>query len=141
MADLEKSKSFRTTEERYERLEQLDEFSDIFRTMAELYLDETFFRNGVDAYRNDKVEAYSEAYFETTAEEMSSDVVQELDSRVEPEEVVRPLRDYLAAVNFGDRLWAEDAAEDFYDVSEELGDFFTAYTQRFSEGQWDRTLE
>lgn len=144
MGNLEKSKSFRTTEERYEQLEQLDEFSDIFRSMAELYLDEPFFRNGVDMYRKDNVdsfEEYAEAYFQSAAKEMSSDVVEELNSRVKPEDVVRPLRDYLAALNFGDRLWAEQAAEDFYDVSDDLGDFFTAYTERFSEEQWDKALE
>ncbi|MFB6193167.1 MAG: hypothetical protein ABEK00_02855 [Candidatus Nanohaloarchaea archaeon] len=144
MTDLERSKSFRTTEEMYEELNQLDEFSDIFRSMAELYLEEPFFRNGVDTYRNrdvDSFEEYAEAYFEARAEETAPELVEELDRNVDPQEIIRPLSHYLGAINFGDREWAEQAAEDFYNIDEELGDFFTAYTEKFSESQWNTGLE
>lgn len=144
MADLTEAKTFRIGEETYERLEKLDNFSEVFRSMADLYLNDPFFRNGVDAYDSDKVdsfEEYAEAYFETKAQDMSSDLLDELEESIEPEEVIEPLRDYLAAVNFGDRQWAQQAAEEFYEVDDNLGDFFTSYTQRFSESQWDNALE
>lgn len=144
MTDLERSKSFRTTEEMYQELDQLDEFSEIFRNMAELYLEEPFFREGVDAYRNDKVEsfeAYAEAYFEARAEDVAPDIVEELDRSVNPQEMIRPLSHYMGAINFGDREWAEQASREFYDIDEELGDFFTAYTDKFAESHWDESLE
>lgn len=144
MADLTEGKTFRMDEETYERLEALDNFSETFRAMAELYLDEPFFQNGVDAYNSGKVDSfedYAEAYFEASAKEISTDIVERLESSVEPEEIVEPLRDYLAAVNFGDRQWAEQTANEFYDIDEALGDLFTSYTQRFSQSQWDDTLE
>ena len=144
MGNLNKAKTFRMREDTYERLEQLDNFSEIFRDMTDLYLNEPFFRNGVDAYSSDKVdsfEAYAEAYFESRAEDISGDLVRRMDEAIDPDEIVEPLRDYLAAVNFGDRNWAEQAAEDFYEVDEALGDFFTSYTLSFSEDQWDDSLQ
>jgi len=140
-----KTISFRVPEETWEAMNDLDRsMSEVYRGVTDLYREEPFFRNGVDAYLNgdvDSFEEYAEAYFEAAAEEYSPDLAQQLEEQVDPDEVVGPLRDYLAAVNFGDRRWAEQAAEDFYDVSDELGDFFTTYTGRFSESQWDSSLE
>lgn len=139
-----KTISFRVEEQVFDRMKQSDHsLSELYRGMTDMYLGDSFFQNGVNSVLDGTVDSfseYAETYFEAAAEHQSAHIAEVAGEGVQPEEIKEPLRDYLAAVNFGDKDWAESAAEDFYDVDESLGDLFTAYTERFSESQWDQSL-
>ncbi len=139
-----KTISFRVEEQVFDRMKQSDHsLSELYRGMTDMYLGDPFFQNGVNSVLDGTVDSfseYAETYFEAAANHQSAQIAEVASEGVQPEEIKEPLRDYLAAVNFGDKDWAESAAEDFYDVDETLGDLFTTYTERFSESQWDQSL-
>lgn len=140
-----KTISFRVDEETREELREVDKgLSELYRGMTDLYLNDPFFANGINTYLDNKVENFEEyaaAYFEASAEHRATELIGHFERAVDPQELKEPLRDYLAAVTFGDKNWAEESADEIYEIDEVLGTLFKNSTQRLPEDQWDDYLE
>lgn len=140
-----KTISFRVSEDVHEDLSSLEQsMSEIYRGMTELYLQDPFFANGVNAYLDDDVqdfEQYAQAYFEASAEFYAKDLIEEYDRPVDATELKEPIMDYGLNAAAGYKTGTEDAVEDIKEVDQLIGHVFEVATEKFSDDHWDENLE
>lgn len=141
----EKTISFRVEEDTRKELRELDQsLSEIYRGMTNLYLQENFFSNGVNAYIKGEAESfedYAQTYFESSAEFYAKELVEEYERPVDAEQLQEPIRDYLAALSFGDQTWAKESVEDIKEIDHILGNLFDRTTESLPDNQWQDYLE
>lgn len=149
MADDESNKnktiSFRVSEDTHGDLSDLDRgMSELYRGMTDLYLEDQFFRDGVEALLDGEKENFADfsmSQLESSAQEFAEEILEGYDRPVDAEDLKEPLVSYAVNAAAGYKTGTYNAVEQVREVDEPIGEGLKRATDRFPHQYWDEALE
>ncbi len=140
-----KTISFRVQEEKFEKMQESDHsLSAIYRGMTDMFIEEPFFEEGVEAVLDgdaDSFEEYSMSQVENSAEEFAEQVTEQLERPVDAAELKEPLVNYALNAAAGYRTGTYEAVDQVRQIDDSLGNGLERATARFPQQYWDEALE
>ncbi|MFQ3308278.1 MAG: hypothetical protein ACI977_000508 [Candidatus Nanohaloarchaea archaeon] len=140
-----KTVSFRMSEDVYGDLADLDiSMSKLYRGMTDLYLEDSFFREGVNAILEGGEKNFAEfsmSRLESSAQDFAEELLEVHERPIDAADLKEPLVSYALNAAAGYRTGTYDAVEKVREVDEPIGEGLERATDRFPHQYWDEALE